>query len=149
MAFHPMFILTLCLHSPINEHCWHFPNILMHILCTHISMGTLVGVSCYHPSRSGVVGRAVPMISCCLITIPQLRGLKQPFGSEDWLVLQGVLLLRPHAVAGKWWPGLESSVGSSALTSDAWAEWLCGLGPDSVSLSTQPLPVACVDFLTV
>lgn len=139
MAYHPMFIFTLFLHAPINEHCWKTSNILMYSLCAHVSMAQWW---VFHPSRGGVSGESCSHDLLLRNNHPTTERLKLQLCSEAWLVLRGALLLGPHSVAGKRWSGLESPVGSSDLTSDAWAGWLCDLGPDSISLSPQPLPVA-------
>lgn len=83
---------TLFLHSPVNEHliCWHLSNvtnnILMHIL-VQITPWTHGWEFCATVHlQVKWVERGNPVISCCIITIPQLRDLKQQFGflSQFW-----------------------------------------------------------------
>lgn len=124
----------------------------MHTL-VHISLWT-----CGWEFRASIhlevksVGRGVPAISCCLTTIPQLKGLKQPFGFlshnfEGWLGSAGVsccwVLMLLQVNGGKAWshpkasslsrlaPGLDSCIswGQTAFLSPC---SLC-LGPAWIS----------------
>lgn len=144
---------NLFLHSPISGHLavWLFlsviNNILIHIL-THISPWTHRW-EFHRIIRLEVewVGGSVPVISCCIITIPQFKGLQQQLGFlshsfEGWLGSPGGFLLPgSHAVAGKWWPGLESSEGFFVPTHVCCLGWKAGspgarefLSPHSLSL---------------